>query len=80
MSDEVIAALQERLASEEGFSSYSAIVEWLEKKHGQTVEYATVYHWARYRLGAKLKEPRPQSYQQDEEVVEGFKKNSVLSC
>jgi transposase len=80
MSDEVIAALQKQLATEEGFSSYSAIVEWLEKEHGQIVEYGTVYHWVRYRLGAKLKEPRPQSYQHDEEAIEGFKKTSVLSC
>ncbi len=79
MSDTVIAALQERLASEQGFSSYTAIVEWLEKEHGQRVEYGTVYQWVRYRLQAKLKEPRPQSYQQDEAVVEGLKKNSQWS-
>jgi len=74
MSDAVIAALQQRLASEEGFSSYTAIVEWLKPEHGQTVKYSTVYQWVRYRLGAKLKVSRPQSYKQDEEAVAASKK------
>jgi transposase len=79
LSNEVIAALQQRL-NQEGFTSYTAIVEWLEQELGQTVEYGTVYQWVRYRLGAKLKVPRPQSHQQDAVAVEGFKKNSVPSC
>lgn len=62
------------------FSSYGAIVEWLEQEHGQTVEYGTVYQWVRYRLGAKLKVPRPRSHQQDVVAVEGFKKTSVPCC
>ena len=77
MTDEVLAALKQKLESGEGFSSYSAIVEWLEKEHGLSMEYGTVYGWVRYRLGAKLKVPRPKSYKQDEEVVSGFKKNLV---
>jgi transposase len=80
LSDEVLADLQKQLNSETGFSSYGAIVEWLQDKHGLEVEYAVVYQWVRYRLGAKLKVPRPQSYKQDEAVVEGFKKNSVPPC
>jgi transposase len=80
LSDAVLADLQEQLNSETGFSSYGAIVEWLKEKHGLEVEYAVVYQWVRYRLGAKLKVARPQSYKQDETVVEGFKKNSVQSC
>lgn len=79
LSDEVLQALQQRLDSEEGFSSYGAIVEWLQQEHGQTVEYGTVHQWVRYRLGAKLKVPRPQSYKQNEVQVETFKKNSVPS-
>ncbi len=49
---------------------------------GQDIEYATVYAWVRYRLGAKLKVPRPQSHKQDEKLVSEFKKNSVsfLNC
>jgi transposase len=77
LDDEVIQSLQQRLTSEEGFSSYGAIVQWLQQEHGQTVEYGTVHQWVRYRLGGKLKVPRPQSYKQDEEAVETFKKTSV---
>jgi transposase len=73
----VLADLQQQLQNPEGFRSYGAIVEWLEHKHGLTVEYGTVYATVRYRLGAKLKEPRPQSYQQNESAVETFKKNLV---
>lgn len=74
---EVLADLQQRLQNPEGFSSYGAIVEWLEQKHGLVVEYGTVYATVRYLLGAKLKEPRPQSYQQNEQAVETFKKTLV---
>jgi transposase len=52
-------------------------VEWLQEKHGLTVEYGTVYATVRYLLGAKLKEPRPQSAQQNQEAVETFKKTLV---
>ena len=66
----------EELKTEKGFSSYGAIVEWLKEEHAQDIEYATVYAWVRYRLGAKLKVPRPQSHKQDEKLVSEFKKNS----
>jgi transposase len=62
ISDDAIAAPKHELETGEGFSSYGAIVEWLEKEHGLCIEYGTVYGWVRYRLGAKLKVPRPQSY------------------
>lgn len=74
---EVLADLQQQLQKPEGFSSYGAIVEWLEQKHGLVVEYGTVYATVRYLLGAKLKEPRPQSDQQNEQAVEAFKKTLV---
>ncbi|WP_392476029.1 helix-turn-helix domain-containing protein [Nostoc sp. C110] len=70
------AALEEELKTGKGFSSYGAIVDWLKQEHGQDIEYATVYAWVRYRLGAKLKVPRPQSHKQDEKLVSEFKKNS----
>ncbi len=76
----VLEALKERLNSPEGFSSYGAIVEWLKQEHGLEVTYGTVYQWVRYRLGAKLKVPRPQSNQQDAAAVETFQKNSVEPC
>jgi transposase len=76
IDDAAIAALEEELKAGKGFSSYGAIVEWFKKEHGQDIEYATVYAWVRYRLGAKLKVPRPQSHNQDEKLVSEFKKNS----
>ena len=75
--DEALAALDQELKTGNGFSSYGAIVEWLKQEQGLDVEYATVYAWVRYRLGAKLKVPRPQSHKQDEKLVSEFKKNSV---
>lgn len=71
---EVLADLQAQLEKPEGFSSYGAIVEWLEEKHGLQVEYGTVYATVRLRLGAKLKVARPQSHQQNEQAVATFKK------
>jgi len=78
INDDAIAALKRELETGKGFSCYGAIVEWLKQEHDLNIEYGTVYAWVRYRLGAKLKVPRPQSYKQDEELVSEFKKNSVL--
>src|SRR5579883_365959 len=77
INDEALAALKQELETGIGFNSYGAIVEWLKQEHGLDIEYATVYAWVRYRLGAKLKVPRPQSQEQDEKLVSEFKKNSV---
>jgi len=80
LSDAVLADLQQQLNRPEGFSSYGAIVSWLQDKHGLTVEYGTVYDWVHNRLGAKLKAPRPRSYRQDEVGVETFKKILEPPC
>jgi len=80
LSDAVLADLQQQLNRPEGFSSYGAIVEWLQEHHGLTVAYGTVYDWVHNRLGAKLKTPRPQSYRQDEQAVETFKKTLEPPC
>ncbi|MDF5715083.1 MAG: helix-turn-helix domain-containing protein [Rhizonema sp. NSF051] len=74
-----IAALEEELKTGKGFSSYGAIVEWLKFEHELEIEYATVYAWVRYRLGAKLKVPRPQSHKQDEKLVSELKKTRCYS-
>jgi transposase len=71
---EVLADRQRQLQNPEGFRSYGAIVEWLKEKHVLTVEYGTVYATVRYLLGGKLKVPRPQSHQQNEQGVETFQK------
>ncbi|MHC5918092.1 MAG: helix-turn-helix domain-containing protein, partial [Nostoc sp.] len=82
IDDAAIAALQQELKTGTGFASYGAIVEWLKQEHGQDIEYATVYALVRYRLGAKLKVPRPQSHKQDEKLVSEFKKKLgiILNC
>ncbi len=80
INSEALAALKQELETGKGFYSYGEIVEWLKRQHGLDIEYATVYAWVRYRFfKAKLKVPRPQSSQQDEELVSEFKKNSALS-
>lgn len=77
INSEALAALKQEVEIGKGFESYGEIVEWLKRQHGLDIEYATVYAWVRYRFKAKLKVPRPQSYQQDEELVSEFKKNSA---
>lgn len=77
INDAALAALNLELETGKGFESYGEIVEWLKQQHGLHIEYATVYAWVRYRLKAKLKVPRPQSQEQDEELISEFKKNSA---
>ncbi len=71
---EVLQKLQARLKSEEGFSSYGEIVEWLKLECGLVLKYNTVNRYVREKLKAKLKVPRPVSVKQKPEVIEGFKK------
>jgi len=51
----------------------------VEKEYELDVEYGTVYALVRYKLGAKLKVPRPQSYKQEQELVSEFKKTRYTS-
>lgn len=74
---EVLEKLKQRLASEEGFSSYRAIVDWLAQEWGLTMQYETVRQFVRHKLQAKLKVPRPQSLQQPPGALETFKKTSA---
>lgn len=71
---EMLSQLVSKLESPEGFSSYGQIVEWLEKQWNVEVKYKTVYSLVRYKLGAKLKVPRPISSSQDEQTINLFKK------
>jgi transposase len=74
---EVLEKLKHRLASEEGFRSYGAIVDWLEQECGLTVQYETVRQLVRNKLQAKLKVPRPRSLKQSPEAIGTFKKTSA---
>lgn len=71
---EMLSQLVSKLESPEGFSSYGQIVEWLEQKWKLQVKYKTVYNLVRYKLGAKLKVPRPISSSVDEQAISLFKK------
>lgn len=75
---EVLDRLKQRLASEDGFSSYGAIVTWLQQECGLAMEYETVRYFVRHKLQAKLKVPRPQSLKQTPGARETFKKTSAL--
>lgn len=56
----VLAALQARLDESSGFSGYDEVQRWLHDEFGLVVPYKSVYTLVRYRLGAKLKVPRPE--------------------
>ena len=71
---EMLNELVSKLKSPEGFSSYGQIVEWIKQEWSVQVKYKTVYSLVRYKLGAKLKVPRPISSSCDEQAVSLFKK------
>ncbi|MDB9527338.1 hypothetical protein PN498_15165 [Oscillatoria sp. CS-180] len=71
---ESLEKLKQRLASEEGFSSYGAIVEWLKQECGLELKYNTVNRFVREKLKTKLKVSRPQSLKQSPDVVEQLRK------
>jgi transposase len=75
---EALAKLKQRLQSNEGFTSYQAIVEWLEQECGLKLKYNTVSRFVREQLKAKLKVPRPESAKQRPGAVTQYKKTSSL--
>lgn len=56
----VFEALKARLEDPQGFASFKAIQTWLLEEYDLAVPYKSVYNLVRYRLGAKLKRPRPE--------------------
>ncbi|MDZ7970039.1 MAG: helix-turn-helix domain-containing protein [Nostoc sp. DedSLP03] len=74
ITTEMRSRLEEKLKCPEGFGSYQQIVEWLKQEWNVEIKYKTVYRLVRYQLQAKLKIPRPQGKQQDEQAVNLFKK------
>lgn len=60
LAEPVLAALCERLDDERGFRGYDEVQQWLLQEYGLRVPYQSVYTLVRYRLGAKLKTPRPE--------------------
>lgn len=72
---EILERLKLRLLEPKGFHSYGEIRQWLVAEFGLKIAYKTVYELVRYRIGAKLKVPRPQSLKQQPESGADFKKN-----
>jgi transposase len=55
----VLVGLEQALQHPEGFASYEALRQWLQRTHGVEVKYKTLYTLVRTRFKAKLKVPRP---------------------
>jgi transposase len=55
----VLASLESALHRPEGFASYEALRQWVQRTHGVEVKYKTLYTLVRTRFRAKLKVPRP---------------------
>lgn len=75
VSGENLERLKQKLSQPQGFQSYSQIQQWLKYELGINVAYKTVYQLVRYKLGGKLKVPRPKSRKQHPESQSHFKKN-----
>lgn len=55
----VFEALKRRLQDPTGLAGYDHLQAWLRRDYGVDVPYKSLYDLVRYRLGAKLKVPRP---------------------
>lgn len=77
VAGEHLERLKRKLSEPQGFHSYSQIQQWLMGELGLNIAYKTVYQLVRYKLGAKLKVPRPKSTKQHPESLSHFKKNSL---
>ena len=60
LAEPVLEALKQRLDDPQGFRGYDEIQQWLHLDYGLKIPYQSVYTLVRYRLGAKLKTPRPE--------------------
>ncbi len=72
---EILERLKQRLLELKGFHSYGQIQQWLVAEFRLKIAYKTVYELVRYRIGANLKVPRPQSIKQHPASGSDFKKN-----
>ncbi len=64
MSDDAIAALKHELETGVGFSSYGAIVEWLEKEHGLRKRVWDGLWMGKISIGSEVEgstSPKPQA-------------------
>ena len=56
---EVLAQLQARLKTLEGFTSYGHVQQWIHQEFDLAIAYPTLHNIIRYQLKAKLKRARP---------------------
>lgn len=75
ISGKPLEALKENLSEPTGFRSYGEVKDWLEENYGVKAAYQTVHKTVKYKLGGKLKTPRPSHLKKDEQAEEHFKKN-----
>lgn len=73
LSPEQQQIVRDELAKPEGFSSYIELQEWIFQRFGIQMNYAALYHMARYRMGAKLKVPRPTNPKKKVEEIVAFR-------
>ncbi|BAZ71156.1 putative transposase (plasmid) [Fischerella sp. NIES-4106] len=76
VSEEALKRLKQRLQEPQGFHSYSQIQQWLIAEFQLDIAYKTVYEIVRYRIGAKLKVPRPKAPNNIHRVCLTLKKTS----
>lgn len=74
INETVSERLDARLQERHGFHTYGDVQQWLATEHGLAVKYGTVHLHVHYRLGAKLKVPRPISVEQDAAAIALFQK------
>lgn len=75
LDGEIAESLKEKLSTEEGFSSYIEIEDWLKKEYNVKMTYSGIYKYVKYILKAKLKVVRPVNIKKDPKREEEFKKN-----
>lgn len=59
LTPDQLLTLQQALAQPQGFASFGAIQQWIAATFGVQLSYNATRKLVRYKLGAKLKVPRP---------------------
>jgi transposase len=59
LTPDQLQTLQQALAQPQGFSSFGAVQQWIAATFGVQLSYNATRKLVRYKLGAKLKVPRP---------------------
>lgn len=72
LTPEMQQDLKHRLQSDEGFSSYKAIAEFVRNEYGVSIGYDAVYKLVRYKFKAKLKVAR-KHHKKKRQTVRGIR-------